>query len=102
MLSSVRVSDELGNIISSYELFFVCRIQRPPRSTRTDTLFPYTTVFRTQLRARRHTQLQFGVVAVAVHAIRVTDDDAGVLRVATDVEFLDILAEGAEIGRAHV
>src|SRR3546814_16637869 len=35
------------------------------------------------------------LVDVAVHAIRVTDDDAEVLRVATDVEFLDILAEGA-------
>src|SRR3546814_12454416 len=26
-------------------------IRRPPRSTRTDTLFPYTTLFRSQLRA---------------------------------------------------
>src|SRR3546814_14522142 len=29
---------------------FVClRIRRPPRSTRTDTLFPYTTLFRSHL-----------------------------------------------------
>src|SRR3546814_16617963 len=27
-------------------LFFCLRIRRPPRSTRTDTLFPYTTLFR--------------------------------------------------------
>src|SRR3546814_20724706 len=27
-------------------VFFVLRIRRPPRSTRTDTLFPYTTLFR--------------------------------------------------------
>src|SRR3546814_1781168 len=26
--------------------FFFLRIRRPPRSTRTDTLFPYTTLFR--------------------------------------------------------
>src|SRR3546814_5457588 len=26
--------------------FFFVRIRRPPRSTRTDTLFPYTTLFR--------------------------------------------------------
>src|SRR3546814_15022190 len=26
--------------------FFCLRIRRPPRSTRTDTLFPYTTLFR--------------------------------------------------------
>src|SRR3546814_11481634 len=28
-------------------------IRRPPRSTRTDTLFPYTTLFRSPLRLRR-------------------------------------------------
>src|SRR3546814_10471709 len=27
-------------------MFFLLRIRRPPRSTRTDTLFPYTTLFR--------------------------------------------------------
>src|SRR3546814_6156538 len=30
-------------------LFFVLMIRRPPRSTRTDTLFPYTTLFRSRL-----------------------------------------------------
>src|SRR3546814_8936727 len=29
-------------------------IRRPPRSTRTDTLFPYTTLFRSARRACRH------------------------------------------------
>src|SRR3546814_17226023 len=29
---------------------FVVKIRRPPRSTRTDTLFPYTTLFRSRLR----------------------------------------------------
>src|SRR3546814_882561 len=29
-------------------LFFFFMIRRPPRSTRTDTLFPYTTLFRSQ------------------------------------------------------
>src|SRR3546814_12299557 len=34
-------------IISIYvEVVFVLMIRRPPRSTRTDTLFPYTTLFR--------------------------------------------------------
>src|SRR3546814_9479845 len=28
-------------------------IRRPPRSTRTDTLFPYTTLFRSQRRSQR-------------------------------------------------
>src|SRR3546814_4444314 len=30
-------------------LFFFLMIRRPPRSTRTDTLFPYTTLFRSML-----------------------------------------------------
>src|SRR3546814_1522193 len=29
-------------------IFFFLMIRRPPRSTRTDTLFPYTTLFRSQ------------------------------------------------------
>src|SRR3546814_7264456 len=29
-----------------YRFFFFLMIRRPPRSTRTDTLFPYTTLFR--------------------------------------------------------
>src|SRR3546814_11060774 len=36
-------------------LIFFLMIRRPPRSTRTDTLFPYTTLFRSQGRVpRRH------------------------------------------------
>src|SRR3546814_4686688 len=33
-------------------VFFFLMIRRPPRSTRTDTLFPYTTLFRSLLDAR--------------------------------------------------
>src|SRR3546814_6198594 len=33
----------------SFFLFFFLMIRRPPRSTRTDTLFPYTTLFRSVL-----------------------------------------------------
>src|SRR3546814_17800679 len=40
--------------------FFCLMIRRPPRSTRTDTLFPYTTLFRSQegkrVRLQRKTQ----------------------------------------------
>src|SRR3546814_6071686 len=32
-------------------LFFFLMIRRPPRSTRTDTLFPYTTLFRSRIRS---------------------------------------------------
>src|SRR3546814_21160511 len=40
-------------------LFFFLMIRRPPRSTRTDTLFPYTTLFRStgqqSVQVREHT-----------------------------------------------
>src|SRR3546814_10632216 len=32
-----------------FSLIFFLMIRRPPRSTRTDTLFPYTTLFRSRL-----------------------------------------------------
>src|SRR3546814_15363316 len=37
-------------------LFFFLMIRRPPRSTRTDTLFPYTTLFRSQYQVSREAQ----------------------------------------------
>src|SRR3546814_18149201 len=37
----------------AYFRFFFLMIRRPPRSTRTDTLFPYTTLFRSLLRRVR-------------------------------------------------
>src|SRR3546814_13522317 len=44
-------------IIDLYCAFFLLMIRRPPRSTRTDTLFPYTTLFRSHQRlAVRHQQ----------------------------------------------
>src|SRR3546814_16471775 len=39
-------------IIWMHSLFFFLMIRRPPRSTRTDTLFPYTTLFRSGRRCR--------------------------------------------------
>src|SRR3546814_19975112 len=33
-------------MFSNYPFIFFLMIRRPPRSTRTDTLFPYTTLFR--------------------------------------------------------
>src|SRR3546814_19092399 len=35
-----------GVCLSNVVFFFFLMIRRPPRSTRTDTLFPYTTLFR--------------------------------------------------------
>src|SRR3546814_18378 len=45
-------------ILCDVILFFFLMIRRPPRSTRTDTLFPYTTLFRS-------TDYHFGPMAPA-------------------------------------
>src|SRR3546814_20326644 len=37
-----------------FSVFFFLKIRRPPRSTRTDTLFPYTTLFRSDRARWRH------------------------------------------------
>src|SRR3546814_16422320 len=38
--------------------FFFLMIRRPPRSTRTDTLFPYTTLFRSRAAGRPDVQFR--------------------------------------------
>src|SRR3546814_18718151 len=40
-----------------FRSFFFLMIRRPPRSTRTDTLFPYTTLFRSEQRLARQRYL---------------------------------------------
>src|SRR3546814_20236415 len=40
-------------------LFFFLLIRRPPRSTRTDTLFPYTTLFRSDHETDLEAQARF-------------------------------------------
>src|SRR3546814_5968759 len=47
--------------LSSFFIFFFLMIRRPPRSTRTDTLFPYTTLFRSPSSFRsRNDGMQIG------------------------------------------
>src|SRR3546814_13050773 len=61
-VQSVRI---MFYYISSFLfIFFFLMIRRPPRSTRTDTLFPYTTLFRSEappsaLRGSRATGKQY-------------------------------------------
>src|SRR3546814_10717238 len=45
--------------------FFFLMIRRPPRSTRTDTLFPYTTLFRSP-RIERMAAVMIDIIAVEV------------------------------------
>src|SRR3546814_3792467 len=81
-------------------------IRRPPRSTRTDTLFPYTTLFRSRKRRRQHHRPRSrpaaamrgreGLVQVDVHRIDAqvagthTPDD----RVEIGAVAIDIAARG--------
>src|SRR3546814_2172469 len=54
-----------------YLLFFFLMIRRPPRSTRTDTLFPYTTLFRSLFRrldAKLRTRAPFALRLLGIDA----------------------------------
>src|SRR3546814_12736633 len=51
-----------------FVIFFVM-IRRPPRSTRTDTLFPYTTLFRALVDRCINTQFD-QPVTVRIHALQ--------------------------------
>src|SRR3546814_8247302 len=44
---------QLYFVLPCHLVIFFLMIRRPPRSTRTDTLFPYTTLFRSHRRRRR-------------------------------------------------
>src|SRR3546814_5040048 len=54
-------------ILREFVFFFFLMIRRPPRSTRTDTLFPYTTLFRSP-RVHRHREGRALLVAKG-HAV---------------------------------
>src|SRR3546814_16428468 len=76
-------------------------IRRPPRSTRTDTLFPYTTLFRaeeapgmglegqhSERRARLGRDLRGAAdhrLMAAMHTIEIADRDGGAARAGRDV-----------------
>src|SRR3546814_16921968 len=75
-------------------LFFFLMIRRPPRSTRTDTLFPYTTLFRS-VRAAGDTAQP--AQAQALHRRR-----PAVQPLPDRVADRSRLRARGEIGRAHV
>src|SRR3546814_3892480 len=63
-------------------IFFFLMIRRPPRSTRTDTLFPYTTLFRSQAGAVALALDLDGVVWLGEQAIPGAADAVSRLRAA--------------------
>src|SRR3546814_19710540 len=94
-------------------LFFFLMIRRPPRSTRTDTLFPYTTLFRSAKRELPNYQVfderRYFVPGFETCVFDVTGSDGESVRVGLlicedawfDAPAADAKAAG-EIGRAHV
>src|SRR3546814_2860778 len=108
-----------------YNVFFFLMIRRPPRSTRTDTLFPYTTLFRSGIIPRGSTAPAAEAMAEEVHsadAVDVTRIVLPVVRVVGKVVADEVvigtvvgpvmtfthpqphtrLVTRVEIGRAHV
>src|SRR3546814_11266729 len=60
-------------------LFFFLMIRRPPRSTRTDTLFPYTTLFRSRGMISALFLLLYGTFRFCIEFVRVPDVQLGYL-----------------------
>src|SRR3546814_3185046 len=103
-------------------------LRRPPRSTRTDTLFPYTTLFRTHRLAHRRRAPPAIQSAAEGTGMKRGHDLSGVMKFATSPawgehlgealgdhlglameefdfeadELADIVGDHWEIGRAHV
>src|SRR3546814_13977789 len=64
-------------LIVSFFFFFFLMIRRPPRSTRTDTLFPYTTLFRSNSLAVFARTNKYGFLETPYRKVvngKVTDD----------------------------
>src|SRR3546814_16201921 len=87
-------------------VFFFLMIRRPPRSTRTDTLFPYTTLFRSSVDAvlRDHAGQGFGAFKPALGELlieKLGPINARYVALKDDAAALDaILDKGAEKARA--
>src|SRR3546814_13201576 len=85
-----------------YQTFFFLMIRRPPRSTRTDTLFPYTTLFRSL--AVHAVQKSSERIAAEGIRIRVTGSAQPVELVATcgdHMAFVDALVTTWRAGLFH-
>src|SRR3546814_13423897 len=102
-------------MISSYVLldFFFLMIRRPPRSTRTDTLFPYTTLFRSGGSAggkksggsssAKRAKTQVDEAAKAADELKRNLDSILASLDPKAAQMLSLLEKGRDqIGRAHV
>src|SRR3546814_16650121 len=95
-----------------YMFWFFVMIRRPPRSTRTDTLFPYTTLFRSFNQSPIDAELAANAVAL-IHeeseALQrplpfrlVRSRDGSAITTKSSKRIATAIAEAGQIGRAHV
>src|SRR3546814_13893745 len=85
---------------SARSFLFFLMIRRPPRSTRTDTLFPYTTLFRSTGDPRIDTPMNYNR-AKGVYAN--LEIDLGGVQLRSISAYRDSLSyNSVQIGRAHV
>src|SRR3546814_4240168 len=73
-------------------------IRRPPRSTRTDTLFPYTTLFRSALPAR-HYRHASDVIAAGVPSD--SRPGCGIARVHAPLGIVRLAGQHRRLGARH-
>src|SRR3546814_18079531 len=88
-----------------YVVFLFLMIRRPPRSTRTDTLFPYTTLFRSWAIGRQEEELCAGVSdgaadLLALVTAEIIEDDEIARLEGGDQELLDVGLELLAVDRA--
>src|SRR3546814_16237372 len=94
--------------IAHHFMFFFLMIRRPPRSTRTDTLFPYTTLFRSaaldgfQKIFRTHDVSASGSCLGRLFVARKNSDANGLARSGRQRHDATDHLVSMEIGRAHV
>src|SRR3546814_1821521 len=91
-------------LLSCISLFFFLMIRRPPRSTRTDTLFPYTTLFRSRPAAQEQLKIlgeQTGVATLPVVAGQMPVDIAKRALQAAKLGGYDVLMLDTA-GRLHI
>src|SRR3546814_5868727 len=80
MLFSTRCTCLFLHVLSF--LCFCLMIRRPPRSTRTDTLFPYTTLFRSDhLAVLRREQMREFLLMSLDHRLEIEQDARAALRI---------------------
>src|SRR3546814_14702135 len=78
-----------------HQVVFFLMIRRPPRSTRTDTLFPYTTLFRSpQLHALADGDVRHAIVVGVLADVDPAHADLAGLKAEALQEILDDLGVG--------